>query len=158
MLSGPVDRAFISDAAIPLQLTETLICLASKLEADIKKNLNKYPNPNNQNLDLFYPSLYLVVFCETRAISKDLEPDQVVDWKSIIETGDISNVIPSSLNNLTSATRSSNLVTNSYYSSSKYQRPPTEFEIDSLIIQRFFHTSTTSILIPTKNIITPVKK
>ncbi|OMJ20735.1 hypothetical protein AYI70_g3922 [Smittium culicis] len=131
VLPGPVDRTFISDTVIPLNLNESLICLASKLEAAMKKNLNIQLYPNNQTLDLIDPSLYPVVFGETRAISKNLEPDHVVDWKSVIGAGDISNVIHNLHNNLNSTTHSTNSVAKYDCYSSKYQWLPTEFGIDS---------------------------
>ncbi|OMJ20164.1 hypothetical protein AYI70_g4280 [Smittium culicis] len=132
ILPGPVDRTYISDSIIPSYLQEDLINQVSKLENIPEKELDWHPGSDKQVLDLVHPSLFPVVFGETRAITDNVEPDEVLDWKSVMGTGSIDNVKSNSKGGLTEE--------NSHYYyppldvryySFDYQWLPTEIEIDS---------------------------
>ncbi|OMJ22468.1 hypothetical protein AYI70_g2857 [Smittium culicis] len=128
---GPVDRTYISDSIIPSYLQEDLINQVSKLENVPEKELDWHPGSNKQVLDLVHPSLFPVVFGETRAINDNVEPDEVLDWKSVMGTGSIDNVKSKSKVELSDHRYYNDVPLELRYYSFKYQWLPTEMEIDS---------------------------
>ncbi|OMJ13191.1 hypothetical protein AYI69_g9098 [Smittium culicis] len=132
ILPGPVDRTYVSDSIIPTNLQEDLINHVSKLENVPERELDWHPGSNKQVLDLVHPSLFPVVFGETRAITDNVEPNEILDWKSVMGTGCIDNVKPKPKVELNLEHRYYNDVPlDVRYYSFKYQWLPTEIEIDS---------------------------
>ncbi|OMJ27760.1 hypothetical protein AYI69_g2794 [Smittium culicis] len=132
LLPGPVDRTYVSDSIIPTNLQEDLINHVSKLENVPEKELDWHPGSKKQVLDLVHPSLFPVVFGETRVITDNIEPGEVLNWKSVMGTGSIDNVKFKPKIESSGEFRYYNdfSLDDSYYSF-KYQWLPTEIEIFS---------------------------
>ncbi|OMJ22377.1 hypothetical protein AYI70_g2912 [Smittium culicis] len=93
ILPGPVDKTYTSDSIIPENLQECLINQVKKLENVPDNELNWRPSSNKQILDLVDPLLYPLVLGETRAISNCVDPCEVIDWKSVIGSGKVCNLM-----------------------------------------------------------------
>ncbi|OMJ14951.1 hypothetical protein AYI69_g7474 [Smittium culicis] len=102
------------------------------LENIPEKELDWHPGSKKQVLDLVHPSLFPVVFEETRVIADNIEPGEVLNWKSVMGTGSIDNVKFKPKIELSGEFRYYNgfSLDESYYSF-KYQWLPTEIEINS---------------------------
>ncbi|OLY78307.1 hypothetical protein AYI68_g1846 [Smittium mucronatum] len=130
ILPGPVDRTYSADNLVPEPLLVNLLSCVSKLENVPEKDLDWHPGSNNQVLDLVHPSLFPVVFGETRAITKNLDPEEVLDWNTVIGTGLVENVVPK----IKSIPEDENyyfINSKEMFYSDKYQWLPAEVEIDS---------------------------
>ncbi|OMJ08618.1 hypothetical protein AYI69_g11007 [Smittium culicis] len=132
VLPGPVDRTYTSDTIIPLNLQNDLINQAKKLENVPEEDLDWHPGSKKQVLDLVHPSLFPVIFGETRAIANSVEPNEVECWKSAIGTGKVENVKSKSPKDFQIYLPFfiENSQESNYYSY-KYQWLPSEVEIDS---------------------------
>ncbi|OMJ27089.1 hypothetical protein AYI69_g3489 [Smittium culicis] len=132
LLPGPVDRTYVSDSIIPTNLQEDLINHVSKLENVPEKELDWHPGSKKQVLDLVYPSLFPVVFGETRVITDNIEPGEVLNWKSVMGTGSIDNVkFKPKIESSGEFRYYSDFSLDDSYYSFKYQWLPTEIEINS---------------------------
>ncbi|PVU94367.1 hypothetical protein BB560_005942, partial [Smittium megazygosporum] len=128
IVPGPVDKVYVADDYIPIETLEDFKAQVSKLE-NVDESLKDYhPGSNNQVLDLVHPSLYPLIYGLSRAISTDVSPQEVPNWRESIGKGEIAEA-PYDKEKVANEflSRSSNDL--SIYKSFKYQWLPSEFQV-----------------------------
>lgn len=86
--AGPanVDNVFKSDKLVSHELHRRLAAQIASLEDVPLGELDWHPNSNEQVLDLVHPSLFCLVYGESRVV----ETEQGKDWQSVIGGGKVT--------------------------------------------------------------------
>ncbi|OMH84823.1 hypothetical protein AX774_g1630, partial [Zancudomyces culisetae] len=82
-----VDGTFFADEYIPKSVLNQLIQAVEEFEKDTKNSQDWHPGSDQQVLDLVHPSLYSVINGVSRAVTKDLSPNETDIMRSYMNLG-----------------------------------------------------------------------